>query len=115
MEKIQAVIQSLVNNPNKISQVERSSDELYFLVDQKYKFSIIKSDGEDIYYLHFYSDNSMSIEQLIRGVDWSNYHEYVTFNSRELNEFELFDNLYKKVKNKLFNIDSVFDEILKVD
>ena len=112
MEKVLNVLESLIKNPKKISNINKSGDEFYFLVDTKYKFSLVKSEMENNYYLHFYPKNDISLEQLLNIRDWSQYADIVTYDSIDLSSFDLFDELYQILKNKQYDIDTLFDDIL---
>ncbi len=111
MDKILDVIRKITDNANLISQVMRSDDELYFTFADSFKFSLRKGVGEFPYYFHLYPDTKMSIEDIM-NVDWSYFKDYLTYNSNETGEEELYDNLYKILASKLYNADKIINEIL---
>lgn len=117
MSKIIAVINSMISNSNKISQIIPRQKEYYFLYDNKYKWSI-SVDNNDVFYLHYYAGEE-SIEQLASysALEWSEY-QYVTYSSKQMKTREAYESmqeLYRIVKEKLCGVDEAFDDIIKGD
>lgn len=113
--KIIQVINAMISNKDKISNVLQNEGEYYFLYDNKYKWSIKKSN--DDYTLFFYPTQAFSIEQLVKNNDWINFAEFVTYMSHEIKTreaLESFSELYQIVSEKLYGLDDVFDEIIGI-
>ena len=113
MNKIVQVVNAMISNSDKINNVRKNEKEYFFLYDNKYKWSSSRGDDE-VYYIHFYPLNDMSIEQLSSFHDWEQY-EYVTYSTKDLKTreaLESFRELYQIVSNKVFGIDNMFDDII---
>lgn len=113
--KIVQVINAMISNSSRISNVLQNSNEYFFLYDQKHKWSIRKGEDQDQYYLHFYPTNEMTLEQLSTFDRWDAYSNFVTFKSEEIKTKEAdesFSELYQIVAGKVFGLDSIFDEII---
>lgn len=119
MSKIIAVINIMISNSNKISQVSLIDRECFFLYDQKHKWSITQGDDNDVYYLHYYPGEEM-IDQLasMEEIEWAHYNKLITYSSKELKTREAYESLqelYRIVKEKSFGVDDAFDDIIKSD
>lgn len=118
MSKIIAVINVMISNSNKISQVSLLGKECFFLYDHKHKWSISRSD-DDVYYLHYYPGNE-TIDQLasMEEIEWVNYNKLITYSSKEIKTREAYESmqeLYRLIKEKSFGIDEAFDDIINSD
>lgn len=114
MSKIIRTVNTMIQNPDKITNIRRKKDEYYFLYNEKYKWSIIKSGS--VYYLHYYPFK-ITIEEIseIEEFEWESY-DYVSYNTKELKSREAeesFLELYQILKEKIYNMDEVLDEIIK--
>ena len=112
MAKIVEVANAMISNKNKITHVLKSSNEYYFIYNNKYKWSI--SEAQTHFYLHFYP-TQMSLEELTTITDWSNFSEMVTYSTLELKTteaIETFRELYQIVSERVFGLDEIFDEII---
>ena len=113
MNKIVQVINAMISNSDKISNVRKNNKEYFFLYNNKFKWSISRGDDEN-YYVHFYPLNDMNIEELSTFLDWDQY-EYVTYSIKDIKTteaIESFRELYQIVSDKVFGIDDIFDEII---
>jgi hypothetical protein len=119
MSKIIQAINTMITHSDKISKVIRGSmplGEIFFLYDQKYKWSISKNDEYDTYFLHFYSDD-ITLEELAAyvGDDWDEFTNFVTYSSKDLKAREAYESmgeLYRIVKEKAYGIDKALDDII---
>jgi len=111
MDKILEVIKKITINANLISQVKRSGEELYFVYNGAYNFSIMKRNESYPYYFHLYPNRDMSIEDVM-NIDWSDFKEFLTYNSNETGGEELYEILYETLMSKLYNADTILNEIL---
>lgn len=115
MYKIVAAVNSMIEKSNLIGNLVRSaSGELFFLYDSKFTWSMVKN-GND-YFLHYYLGNQ-SPAQLANLPDeaWEDFDNYMTYSTSEIKTkeaFESFSELYTLLREKLFNIDSVLDQII---
>lgn len=113
MNKIVQVVNAIISNSDKISNVRKNRNEYFFLYNNKHKWSISRRD-EEIYYVHFYPLSDMNIEELSTFKDWEHY-EHVTYSTRDIKTIEAlesFRELYQIVSNKVFGIEDIFDEII---
>ncbi len=114
MSKIIRTVNTMIQNPNKITNIRRNEDEYYFLYNKKYKWSISKS--ESVYYLHYYPFE-ITIEEIseLGEEEWESY-DYISYNTKELKSREAeesFLELYQILKEKIYNINEILDEIIK--
>ena len=113
--KIVQVINSIITNKSKISNVLRNDSEYFFVYNSKYKWSITKSDKTDDYFIHFYPTDIMNIEQLANNQDWNSFPHYVSYKTEDLKTkeaLETFRELYQIVADKVYGIDDIFNEII---
>lgn len=113
--KVIQVINTMIANSSKISNVIKNDTEYFFVYDKKHKWSISKGEETDEYYLHFYPTNDMNIEQLSKFSNWQSYSGFITYKSQEIKTkeaIESFSELYQTVVGKVFGVDDIFDEII---
>ena len=107
----------MIANPGKIANVIRgrsSMNEYYFEYGQ-YKWSI--SEAGDDYFLNYYP-SEVNLQQIaaFSQDDWEYFNEMVTYSTREIRTREAvasLSELYRVVKERLFNLDSVLDDIIR--
>jgi len=114
MSKIIRTVNTMIQNSGKITNIIRKESEYYFLYNEKYKWSISKP--ESVYYLHYYPFD-ITIEEIseIEEHEWEAY-DSVSYNTKELKSREAeesFLELYQILKEKIYNMDEVLDEIIK--
>ncbi|MBA7519520.1 hypothetical protein ES705_11599 [subsurface metagenome] len=116
MAKIIQVINTMIVNADKISNVISSDQEYFFLYDNEYKWSMSKGkDEEDEYLLLFYPNPNDTIDDILIVQDWINY----PFTSYKVSDFkttealESFRELFGLLKGKVFGVDDIFDDIIK--
>ena len=120
MNKIVQAVNAMILKSSKISQVTPSIDnnEIFFLYDKKYKWSMSYNEENKNYYLMYYTTD-LSIGKLASIVDWPNYQNiYIAYNTNDIKTQEAresFAELYSIVKNKIFGMDSVLDDIIGDD
>jgi len=119
MAKIVQVLNSMISNERKISNVLKgeSMDSFFFMYDGKYKWSISKSQdyqSNDLYYVCFYPSTDYSMEDLTRLADLYgiNYVVYSTADIKTIEAYETFQELYQIVSEKLYGLDEIFDKII---
>lgn len=112
--KIVQVINAMINNSEKITNVIQSGQEYFFLYDNEYKWSIKKGEQENEFYLYLYPLKDMSIDQLSIFNEWQDYN-FVTFKSHEIKTpeaIESFSELYQTVASKVYGLDDIFEKII---
>ena len=116
--KIVQVLNTIISNKDKISNVLRQDKEYFFVYDSIYKWSIIKSDKLDDYIVIFYPTDQMKIEELASHQDWQSFTQYISFSSEDLKSkeaLETFRELYQIVVSKIYGLDKIFDDIINGD
>lgn len=123
MSKIIRAINAMVSNSDKITEVYRDKNELFFLYNGKHKWSIFEKQKEEGYILYYYPAKIIpeSIEELSRMSPAEvsklegKYVAYETdeFKTREAKES--FGELFLIIKEKLLGIDKVLAEIIDDD
>jgi len=111
--KIIQVINAMITNSDKITNVIKKNKEFFFLYNNKYKWSISKNDS-DIFFLHIYPGDEKSLDELAVFSEWDNYN-FVTYKSDEFKAkeaHESFVELYLLVSEKVAGIDEMFRDIL---
>ncbi|MEC3907796.1 hypothetical protein VOI54_12265 [Tamlana sp. 2201CG12-4] len=113
--KIIQAINSMIENQSKITNVIQTKEEMFFVYNDKYKWSISESPNEqNEIFLHLYPDKNMSIEELSQVQDWQ-AHNFVTYKVSDFKTqeaFETFNELYQIVKSKIYGVDDLLDEII---
>ncbi|MBF0694897.1 MAG: hypothetical protein IR153_07565 [Flavobacterium sp.] len=114
--KIVQVINTMISNKEKISQVIREDNEFYFLYDNKFKWSILFSGDE--YYIKFYPKDDIQIYDIPSQTSWGGYKDFVLYSTEELKTREAretFAELYQVTADQLYGIDDIFDSIIGDD
>ncbi|HUI31800.1 MAG TPA: hypothetical protein VLX91_16445 [Candidatus Acidoferrales bacterium] len=114
MNKVVQAVNSMILKSDRITQItDGIMGELFFLYDQKYKWSILKSGLE--YYLHFYRTD-MPISELAQIQDWDRFTNiFSTFSTKELKTREAnesFAELYQLLRNRRLDMDKALDDII---
>lgn len=117
MSKIVRAVNSMILNPSKISNVSVVDEEYFFMYDGKYKWSI-KHYVSD-YLLYFFPEDE-TIDNLVKYIESkpSEYPDYVFYNSDDLKTREAaesFGELYLIVKEKLYGLDKILDDIIEAE
>ncbi len=118
MSKIIQVINVMISNSGMISQVTVGEDEYFFLYDKKHKWSTNRDD-DGTYYLHYYPGPEQ-IKKLASfdEREWSVYKKFISYSSKEIKTREAYESmqeLYNLIREKSFNIDEAFDDIIDSD
>ncbi|WP_294279664.1 hypothetical protein [uncultured Chryseobacterium sp.] len=114
MTKIIQVLNAMISQSELITNVIKCDKEYFFLYNKKYKWSIALDDRE-IYFVHFYPSNEVSLEELSNRFDWTGFDDFVTYKSSDFKTVEAdetFRELYQIVSNKLYNLDEIFNDII---
>lgn len=114
MSKIVKAINTMVVKSDKITNAQfgLESGEIFFLYDQKHKWSISQK-GTNI----FYYTGSHNLEDLASypGDDWENFTQMVTYGENELSSTEArasLRELHTIVKEIILGMDDILDEII---
>lgn len=114
MSKIVQAVNAMICNPDKISNVIRNEDEIFFLYKNKYKWSMLKNDSGD--HVLWYYPGDERIDQLAYN-DWQNWEHVnmVTYKDSEIGTKEAkasFAELYTLLKECVFGVNQVLDDII---
>lgn len=113
MEKIIIAINKMIENSHLISSVISSGSEFYFLYNQKVKWSIMQFEDDDII-LTLYPDTTYDLEYL-SGVGDLIYINKVVYSSSDFKTREAFESFYELlqvVRNKVFGVDDLLNDII---
>lgn len=112
--KIVQVINAMISNQEKITDVYRNDSEYFFLYDKKFKWSMSKGDTSENYFIHFYPNVTMNTDALAKVNNWEgiDFVSYSTDDIKTKEATESFRELYQIVADKLFGIDDIFNEII---
>lgn len=111
--KIVTAANMMISRQELITNVLPGRNEYFFLYDGKYKWSISHLEEGDIYFLHYYPGNA-DLEALAAEQNW-NEIDYMTYSSKTLGTKEAqqtFQDLYQIVKEKIYGIDTVLNDII---
>lgn len=111
MSKIVQAVNAMISNHHLISDVVRGENEIFFLYKGKYKWSMNLRD--DSYYLWYYP-GKQSIEHLAQE-QWDEEIPMVTYKDADIGTKEAkasFAELYTVVKEKVYGVDAVLDDII---
>jgi hypothetical protein len=113
MSKIVQAANVMIANKENITKVGQRQNELYFLYNEKYKWSMFRNDDPEDYFL-FYYQTDLSIEELIIGVS-SVEIKSIRYSAREIATKEAlstFRDLFQILKEKNLGIEEVLDDII---
>jgi hypothetical protein len=120
--KIVLVINTMITNKEKISNIILDEKEIFFLYDNKYIWSIekINENWSDQYVVNFFpKDRNSIVQEDIEDIvhkkrfgTLSNIATYSTVELKAVEAFESFKDLYQILLDKLYGIDEMFDDIL---
>ena len=121
MSKIVKAINVMISNEEMITNAIKGvdGDEVFFVYDKKHKWSLISADNGEFFELHYYP-GSETIEQLALLDDegWDDFTDMVSYSSKEIGGREAKDSLselYTILKEKLFGMDEVLNDIIRTD
>ena len=116
MSKIVSAINTMINDAHKISKVIPNENVFYFLYADKYKWSIVQFE-DDLCFLNYYP-GEISFEEMaqMKDYEWSQSGiEQVVYSTNEFKTkeaVESFKELYLTVKEKLYGVDKVLNDII---
>ena len=117
MSKIVQAANVMISRKNLITDVTLGENEVFFTYNGKYHWSIAQRDNE--IFLWFYP-RAESLAELVgrsHHQEWDGV-EMVTYKASDIGTreaAETFSELYRVVKEKLFGVDDVLDDIIKDD
>ena len=120
MSKVIQVINTMISNSNKITDVVKGStdqEEYFFLYDNNYRWSILESVEEaELYYIaYIYPKTKLSVLNLASALSFTGEESFVPYSSKDLKSqeaLESFRELFNVVKSKLLGVDDIFSKIL---
>ena len=115
MSKIVQAVNAMLSNPKLITDVMANDHEYFFLYKSKYKWSIKGVDDSSIS-LWFYpgSESLQEIMSMSTGMHWESI-SMVHYSDKDIGTKEArssFIELYNLVKEKLYGVDDVLDDII---
>ncbi|SFR65633.1 hypothetical protein [Maribacter stanieri] len=113
--KIIQAINSMIENQDRITNVIQTEEEIFFVYNNKYKWSIHESNQEpNEILLYLYPEKDISIEDLSKIEVWPDtkfiVYKVSDFKTKEV--FESFNELYQIVKSKVYGVDDLLDDII---
>lgn len=119
MSKIVQAVNAMILNKKRITGVINREQEYFFLYKGKYKWSMTHDEKEDQYFL-FYYPGSRSLETLasMEEHEWDGFNEFIRYGAKDIGTkeaLETFRELYEIVKERIFRMDEVLDEIINDD
>jgi len=117
MSKIIKALNSMVSNPEKITDVIQEDEGYFFLYDKKYVWGIYFDLENDTYEAYFYPGATETVG-VVNSIRSEIYIDYINYESEILGareSHETFSELYRIVKEKLFGVDKVLDDIIGDD
>lgn len=115
MSKIVQALNAMLANPDNITKVMRGENEYFFLYRDKHKWSIARDDTDGSHRVWFYPGEE-KLEKLATlppeeffGLDFVLYHD------KEIGTKEAratFAELYLLVRERVFGVNKVLDEII---
>ncbi|WP_135604953.1 hypothetical protein [Methanococcoides sp. NM1] len=114
MSKILKAVDAMFNSEELITDVKTLQDTLFFKYNQTYVWSIQKELGD--FYLIYYVNHD-EVKNVIDAIKYmpNDPGPYISYSSKDYKSTENGDNfaeLYQIVKEKLYNIDTVLDNII---
>ncbi len=115
--KIIEVINAMIEKNERISNVYKNGNEIFFLYNNKYKWSItLDGQNKQEYIIFYYPLNDYNILEISKmdDVEAGNY-TFIPYRSADIKTKEAtesFAELYKIVSNKIYGIDTIFDDII---
>lgn len=122
MSKIVQAINAMISNSEKLSNIcaspyDYASDEYFFEYNRKYVWSISRNDaGAHTIYFYPKARSAQEMSQ-VHYEELSNY-PMIAYGNEELNSKEARESireLYIIIKEKLYNVDAVLDDIIGDD
>ncbi|GAB3381153.1 hypothetical protein [Lysobacter fragariae] len=116
--KIVSAVNAMIANANKISNVchgNTPNDEVFFVYNEKYKFSVMKA--KDDVSVYFYPGGE-ALESLAAwdDRDWDQSGvSVVRYSAKELGDkeaMESFSELFRVAKERVYGVDDVLDDII---
>lgn len=118
MTKLVQTLNVMIQNAVRISNVARDHEreEYYFRYDDKYTWSVAQDNDSDTYWVYFYPHGETP-DTLANSDPWENL-EFVSYSTKELKTREAIETIQELLmvaKERLYNVDSVFDDIISQD
>lgn len=120
MSKILQVVNTMLNNPSKITNVQKKQDVILFNYLHDQLWGIFKQDNDHlILSIYPQKDLPITVKDLVNmdDLDWKLTPPIsIAYSSESLKEREALESLtelYKVIIEKLYGIDDIFDEIIQ--
>tara|TARA_R110002020_G_scaffold437327_3_gene647542 strand:- start:2061 stop:2435 length:375 start_codon:yes stop_codon:yes gene_type:complete len=119
MSKIIRAVNVMISHDDLITDATQGylNTEIFFLYDEKYKWSLVKgSDGQIVSLNYYPQDIPLSVLASFSDDDWSNNNDYVTYIPKDLGGREAKESmaeLFRVVSEKLYGMDDVLNDIIE--
>ena len=120
MSKVVKAMNVMITNPQRIADVSpgRDRNEIFFHYLGGHKWSLVCTPRNE-YTLFYYPGDDFTLEQLASFEDEGWEHvDRVNYNASELGGREAVESmseLFRVLKEKVFGVEGVFDEIIQAD
>jgi hypothetical protein len=117
MSKIVQAVNSMIAHSELISDVMQGDDEYFFVYKNKYKWSMAQRDSEIFLWYYPGSESLQQLSQAEAIGDWEDIN-MVKYTDKEIGTKEAtasFQELFLIVKEKVFRVDEVLDDIISDD
>ena len=117
MSKVVQAVNAMITNSRDISNVIMGENEIFFLYNKKYKWSMASTEGQ--YHLWFYPGND-ALEDLAYKSERGNFENismvhYVDSDIGTKEAKASFADLYVILSEKIYGVDEVLDDIISGD
>lgn len=123
--KIVQVINTIISNKEKITEIKVDNKEFYFLYNNKTKWSVEKTydDYREDYIVNFYPDDPDNIvpsdlDDIISDKGFGILTNFASYSARDLGTveaYETFKDLFDILFDRIYGINDTFDSILADD
>jgi hypothetical protein len=117
MSKIVQAANVMITRKNLITNVSQGDNEIFFTYNDKYNWSVSRRDGDVALWYYPKSDSLDDLVSRSYAQAWEEvpmiHYKVSDLGTREA--AETFGELYRTVKEKMFGVDDVLDDIIKDD
>lgn len=119
MSKIVQAVNSMISNRDSLSPVVQGESEIFFVYRGKYVWSMTKRESlrETAYLLWYYPDETIDSLLKYSDPDWDRVR-MIAYKDTDIGTKEAsasFSELYGVLKEKVFGIDKILDDIISDD
>ena len=117
MSKIVIAANAMIEYKEKITNVIPgwNAAEVFFLYDNKYKWSVFKRSDGHYSLMYFPGNQSLSVLAGMEDQEWADFTQHVTYSSKDIGtreSLDTFQDLYNLVVNRKYGMEEVLDDII---